>query len=282
MSEGVTSATAQPPPQAKCEAASKGHHVCECYGHTPRLPEYRKLAVPRTLQGFYAKEGGGCPCIPKTKPEQAGAIYCSTNPMTRDRVMPTETYRAYGPGGHKVHPEDEAPAESSAVRDPATGARLVFPNARNYGGTATQRRFPAIGEPRRKTRAEREYEQMQDRKEFLKAVLRDEMRDRLCAEEQLEALENQLGLRGSRHAQMLNAAAAREAEARDGEAEARTVGEQYEEVMEELRYVTRQPVGSKVNLIRMYYLLEEQDRLKYLRDQEAKAGNPPRSTASAS
>ncbi|RNE98313.1 hypothetical protein TraAM80_08843 [Trypanosoma rangeli] len=261
-------------PRAPCEAPSKGHHVCECYGHTSELPEYRKLAVPRTLQGFHAREGGGCSCIPKTKPKQAGAVYCSTNPMTRDRVMPTETYRAHDPGEHKVHPAEEVPVESSAVRDPVTGRRLVFPNARNYGGTATQRRFPATGEPRRKTREEREYEQMQDRKEFLKAVLRDEMRDHHSAEAQLEELENQLGLRGSRHAQLLNAAAAREAENRAGDDDAKTVGEQYEEVMEELRYVTRQPVGSKVNLIRMYYLLEEQDRLKYLRDQGKKAGDP--------
>ncbi|PWU95788.1 hypothetical protein C3747_263g54 [Trypanosoma cruzi] len=134
-----------------------------------------------------------------------------------------------------------------------------------------QHEFPAIGKPRRKTREEREYERMQDRKEFLKAVLRDEMRDRLSAEDQLEELENKLNLRGSRHAEMLLAAAARrDAERQGGEDEAKTVGEQYEKVMEELRFVTRQPVGSKVNIIRLYYLLEEQERLKYLREKGKK------------
>ncbi|EKF38182.1 hypothetical protein MOQ_001610 [Trypanosoma cruzi marinkellei] len=257
--------------QATCDAQSKGYHVCGCYGHTQDLPDYKKITVPRTLQGFHAKRGGGCPCIPKIKTKNMGTLYCSRNPMTRDRVMPVNTYRAYGPGEHKVHPADEIAAENTAVRDPETGTRLLFPNSRNYGGTVKQHEFPAIGKPRRKTRKEMEYERMYDRKEFLKAVLRDEIRDRLNAENQLEELENELGLRGSRHAEMLLAAmASRDAEKRDGEDEAKTVGEQYEEVMEELRFVTKQPVGSKVNIIRLYYLLEEQERLKYLRDKGKK------------
>ncbi|KEG08909.1 hypothetical protein DQ04_06201030 [Trypanosoma grayi] len=111
---------------------------------------------------------------------------------------------------------------------------------------------------------------MQDRKEFLKAVLRDEMRDRMDAEEQLHSIEHELGLRGSRHAQMLAAAASRETPRVGSDYDSKTVVEQYDEVMEELRYVTQQPVGSKLNIIRMHYLLEEQDRLQHLHEQEKK------------
>ncbi|ORC86729.1 uncharacterized protein TM35_000261810 [Trypanosoma theileri] len=267
----MKSATANPP-QTTCDAASKGYHVCECYGHTQDLPEYKKLAVPRTLQGFHAKEGGGCPCIPKTKEKGMNTLYCSSNPATCERIKPTETYRAYSPGKHKVHLADEVCEETTAIRDPATGTRLVFPNSRNYGGTATQRKFRAIGDPKEKTQKEKRYERMQDRKEFLKAVLRDEIRDLLAAEEERESLELQTGLRGSRHVQMLTYATTKDSQKRGGEDddEIKTVSEQYDEVLEELRYVTKQPVGSKVNIIRLHYLLEEQERLQHLREQEKK------------
>ncbi|KAH9600999.1 hypothetical protein LSM04_006236 [Trypanosoma melophagium] len=261
------------PPQTTCDATSKGYHVCECYGHTQDLPEYKKLAVPRTLQGFHAKEGNGCPCIPKTKEKSMNTLYCSSNPATCNRVKPKETYRAYSPGGHKVYKADEIPGDSTAVRDPATGTRLAFPNSRNYGGTATQRKFPAIGDAKQKTKDEKRYERMQNRKEFLKAVLRDEIRDRLDAEAELDSLEHELGLRGSLHAQMLTYAATKDSQKRgvdDDDNEIKTVAEQYDEMLDELRYVAKQPVGSKVNIIRLHYLIEEQERLKHLREQEKK------------
>lgn len=233
------------------------------------LPDYKKLAVPHTLQGFYAK-GNGCPCVPKTTGTRTIILPSGERYVTRDGEKLEETYRPYGPGPHKVYPADEIQAESTCVRDLTTGQRLMFPNARNYGGTVTHRTFPMIGHPRRKTKAEKEYDRMYDRKEFLKAVLRDEMRHRLSAEEQLESFENELGLRGSRHARRLAEEARRSVKEGDEDERVKTVGDQHDEVMEELRYVTSQPVGSKLNIIRLHYLLEEQERLKYLRDKEKK------------
>ncbi|AAZ11060.1 uncharacterized protein TEOVI_000201300 [Trypanosoma equiperdum] len=244
---------------------SDKYHVCECYGHTQQLPNYKKLTNPRTLQGFYAKQKvSACPCIPNKREKNFNTTYCSENPAKRNVAFPEETYRDFEPGKHRVHKAASVPGDGATLRDPVTRARLVFPNACNYGGTVAKHTFPAIGQPRRLTPGERKYEQMYDRKEFLKAVLRDEICHRAEAEKQLEELENETGLRGSRHARLLAeaAAAAREAQLSEDHEEPKTVGEQYDAVMDELRFVTRQPVGSKLNIIRMYYTLEEQERMR--------------------
>ncbi|CCD11963.1 unnamed protein product [Trypanosoma congolense IL3000] len=243
------------------DAHADGYHVCQCYGHTSELPNYKEILKPYTLQGTYAKMKCACPCIQKTKGKHVNSLYCSKRPATCDRVFPNETYRAHGPGPHKVHREVNTSADGAPVRDPATGTRLVFPNASNYGGTAKQRTFPVIGAPRRLTVSERKYENQYDRKEFLKAVLRDEICDRVEAEKRLDELENEIGLRGSRHARMLAEAAeaAKKAQSVESEDEPKTVGDQYNMVMDELRFVAQQPVGSKLNIVRMYYTVEEQE-----------------------
>ncbi|KAG8341302.1 hypothetical protein ERJ75_000355900 [Trypanosoma vivax] len=256
------------PPKGAHTAPTNEYHNCKCYGHVCELPDYKQLCAPRTLQGFYAKQDHACPCNKVVKGTALNELYCCHNPATRGKVCHAETYRVCESGNHQIFKAKKLPASGVALRDPATGNRLVFPNACNYNGTAAQRKFPGIGEPRRKTYEERMHERMHDRKEFLKAVLRDEMRDRLEAERHLSEIENEIGLRGSRHVRALAEAASIEALRRaqeDGEVPM-TADERYKAVMDELHHVTRQPVGFKQNIIRMHYTLQEDERQVHLQE----------------
>ncbi|KAG8339398.1 hypothetical protein ERJ75_001042000 [Trypanosoma vivax] len=238
------------------------YHTCKCYGHTSELPDYKQLSIPRTLQGFYAKQNHLCPCIPTLKNKNLSKLYCCHKPSKSDKSPPAEDYREHEPGKHQVLVAGKVPADGTGLRDPVTAKRLLFPNACNYGGTAAQHKFPRIGEPRRKTYRERMEERMFDRKEFLKALLREEIQCRLDAEQQLEEIENETGLRGSRHLQALAEMAEIENQqgVRDTKKEPMDVGQRYNAMMEELQHVVRQPVGSKHNIIRMHYALEEDER----------------------
>lgn len=245
--------------------------MCECYGHDNSIPDYQhEVSIPRTLQGYYAKSGG-CPCCAKTHGPAATNVGCVCG-EGNSATIPKNTYRA-ADGPHPVYP--------ATSEDPQQ-----FPNAKNYGGTVAQRGPTTIDStarprgPRAKLRAaERTEERAQDRKSFLKAVLRDEMLARMDAEAKRDALEQDTGLMASHHVVEYNAAMAGSGAANDGSgttasygpAKLPTVAEQHDEVMDELRYVASQPVGSKYNINRMYYLLEEEERINALRRQEKMA-----------
>jgi hypothetical protein len=235
------------------------YHQCECYNHDTKIPNYRRdVANPRTLQGYYAPHGG-CPC-----PAADGSTASSAK--TNDAKQ-KQTFRA-ADGPHTVHPATAAGA---------------FPNSRNYGGTVAERGPAAAStaQPRssRSARAPAKAdERAQARKNFLKAVLRDEMLARMDAEGRRAELESGTGLMGANHVEEYQSSqrasgkgpllspASRMA-SRDPD-EVPTVGEQYGEIMDELEFVAGQPVGSKYNIIRLYYLVEEGRRLNDLRRQE--------------
>lgn len=182
------------------------------------------------------------------------------------------TYRA-ADGPHPVYPA-------------ASGEVTQFPNAKNYGGTVAQRgpaTLDSTAQPRgaaaKRKASEKKEEKLQDRKNFLKAVLRDEMLARMDAEAKREALEQDTGLMGAHHVVEYEATVGSAGgngnttggfgpTASRGSGNLPTVAEQYEEVMDELRYVATQPVGSKYNINRLYYLLEEEERINGLRRQE--------------
>ncbi|CAD2213794.1 hypothetical protein AGDE_16290 [Angomonas deanei] len=105
----------------------------------------------------------------------------------------------------------------------------------------------------RTQKQKREEERMQDRKAFLRAVLNDEIQARQEAEAMREELEQELGIMGPRHHQeyeQTRQSGARQTESFQGSRinqrgvdEVPTVGEQYEEILDELRYVSGRPVG---------------------------------------
>ncbi|AYU81369.1 hypothetical protein LdCL_310024200 [Leishmania donovani] len=251
------------------------YHQCECYGHNTQLPNYRHdISNPRTLQGYYAPNGG-CPC-PGTCGAEKNGLYCSGRGADAS-AMPKLTFRA-ADGPHTVHTAADADGNG---RDPATSIRTAFPNSRNYGGTVAQR-GPATLSTRaqlgasRKARAEaKREERAQDRKNFLRGVLRDEMLARMDAEGKRAALEADMGLMGTHHGEEYEASQRVAGSMRGGlDSTSRdpdtvlTLGEQYRDIMDELEYVADQPVGSKYNIIRLHYLVEEEDRLSRLRLQE--------------
>lgn len=250
------------------------YHQCPCYAHDTELPDYfHDVSVPKTLQGYYAKKGG-CPCT-------AEHCWCAGNGMSRycpkksllPHVKSTVSYLEKD-GKHAVYPQSGL----DEPRDPVTGVRTTFPNRRNYGGTVADRGPTCLTTAaqcvkRNKSRAERKEQRNQDRKNFLKAVLRDETLARLDAEEQRDALEGELSLMGANHVvdfttangdhSLIGADPRRGLER--GYKEYPTVADQYDEVMDELRFTASQPVGSKYNIIRLHYLCEEQDRISKLR-----------------
>lgn len=252
------------------------YHACECYGHETELPNYRRdICNPRTLQGHYAPNGG-CPC-PGTDGAVAdkSSLYCTTRGADA-AAMPKATFRA-ADGPHTVH---TATAVDGNGRDPDTTARTAFPNSRNYGGTVAQRGATALNTTAqltapRKARAEaRREERAQDRKNFLRGVLRDEMLARMDAEGRRDAMETDMGLMGTHHmADYESSQRAAGATGLYGGAPrdpnvVPSVGEQYGDVMDELEYVAGQPVGSKYNIIRLHYLVEEENRRNGLRRSE--------------
>lgn len=257
------------------------YHQCQCYGHETEVPDYKHdIAVPKTLQGYYAKQGG-CTCF-------AGECWCGG--PTKDRrcvakgqtpveAGPTEAKRIYTEkdGPHPVYPQ----SGPDLPRDPVTGVRTTFPNRRNYGGTVADRGPTTLttacqAVKNKQTKAEKQMERDQNRKQFLKAVLRDEMLARMDAEDQRSGLEQELGLLGGNHVvdyanehgqHSLTGADPRRGMER-GTQDVPTVADQYDEVMDELRFTAAQPVGSKFNIIRLHYLCEEEDRISRLRFDE--------------
>lgn len=257
------------------------YHQCACYNHTTELPDYRRdIANPRTLQGHYAPHGG-CPC-----PAGRGSA-------TRDAVK--------GCAAKNAPPTDGKRATAKAAFRAADGPHTVytataaasFPNSKNYGGTVEQRgptTYGSVAQPKASRTAKvqaRAEERAQDRKNFLKAVLRDEMLARMDAEGRRAALEGDTGLMGANHVEEYQASqrasgtgqplspASRMASR--GPTAVPTVGEQYGEVMDELEFVSGQPVGSKYNIIRLHYLVEEERRLNDLRRQERLQQSSPQS-----
>ncbi|CCW65612.1 unnamed protein product [Phytomonas sp. EM1] len=233
------------------------YHDCESYGHTTKLPDYKKdISIPRTLDGYYAK-AGSCPCPARASKGES--------------VDPHIAYREAG-GPHTVHAEDISPGMEG------------FPNHRNYGGTVAKRGgadLTTTALPLRATklqqRSELRQRTMHDRKNFLKAVLHDEMLARMDAEGQRDVLEREIGLMGPNHVEeyerlngegTLSGRRPRKGMMERDINEVPTVGEQYEEVMDELRYVAGQPVNSKRNIIWFHYLLEEENRINALRRQQ--------------
>ncbi|KAG5497630.1 hypothetical protein JKF63_03895 [Porcisia hertigi] len=251
------------------------YHQCECYGHDTELPNYRRdISNPRTLQGHYAPNGG-CPCPGKCCGGKNG-LYCSSRGADA-AAMPKATYRAVD-GPHTVHIADNVNGNG---RDPATSTRTAFPNWHNYGGTVAQRgpttltTTAQLKAPIKARAAARREERAQDRKNFLRGVLRDEMLARMDAEGKRDALEAAMGLMATHHIDEYKASQSAPGSMRDGPgATSRdpgtvpTLGEQYAEVMEELEYVAAQPLGSKENIIRLHYLVEEEKRLNRLRWEE--------------
>ncbi|CCW69839.1 unnamed protein product [Phytomonas sp. Hart1] len=234
------------------------YHECESYCHTMVLPDYKKdISIPRTLDGYYAKSGT-CPC-PSLLQE------------SKDKAKDSHVAYREADGPHAVHAEDTNPRVAG------------FPNHRNYGGTVEERgrmnltttALP-LNSTKGKKRAEVRKRLMLDRKNFLKAVLHDEMLARMDAEGQRDALEMEIGIMGSNHVveyertkgegSLLGRRPRKGIMERDIN-EVPTIGEQYEEVMEELKYVSKQPVNSKKNIIRMHFLLEEENRINTLRQQ---------------
>lgn len=250
------------------------YHQCDCYAHDTDLPDYfHDISVPKTLQGYYAKEGG-CPC-PAADCWSAGyghSRFCPKKSLPPHIRKQMEYKPKDGP--HPVYPQS-GPDEP---RDPKSGVRTTFPNRRNYGGTVADRGPTSLTTAAqlvksKSLRAEKKEQRSQDRKNYLKAVLRDEMLARLDAEEQRDALEGHLGLMGAHHvvdfasekgSHALTGADPRRGMER-GPNEYPTVADQYEEVMDELRFTATQPVGSKYNIIRLHYLTEEHDRINKLR-----------------
>lgn len=248
------------------------YHTCTCYGHDMKLPDYKNdIAVPRTLQNHYAKKGG-CPCPPEDKwhggPEMSR--YCPQKSLYPPKNQKKD-YRDEK-GHHHVFPE-EGP---NYPRDPVTGVRSTFPNRRNYGGrhAACLTTAPQLLK-RLKNKQELKLERARDRKNFLEAVLRDEIIGRIEAEDERGELEGALGLLGSYHVQDYQQRHGEHSltgldprtPAERGVNEFPTVAKQYAEIMEELHYTAQQPVGLKYNIIRLHYLLEEQERLNNLRFQ---------------
>ncbi|KAG5471391.1 hypothetical protein LSCM1_01475 [Leishmania martiniquensis] len=251
------------------------YHGCKCYGHSTELPNYRRdISNPHTLQGYYAPHGG-CPC-PGTGNAEKSGLYCSSRGADAS-AMPKVTFRA-ADGPHTVHTAADVDGNG---RDPATSIRTTFPNSRNYGGTVAQRgpttlstRAQLVASRKACAEAKRE-ERAQDRKNFLRGVLRDEMLARMDAEGKRAALEADTGLMGTNHIDEYEASQRAAGSIRGGlsstscdQDTAPTLGEQYGAIMDELQYVADQPVGSKHNIIRLHYLLEEQSRLNQLRWQE--------------
>lgn len=249
-------------------------HVCECYGHDIHLPDYRRdISIPRTLQGHYAKVGG-CPCPPGSKCNHGNSRCCPLNPRTSKNPPPKESYRC-AEGPHTIYLADT----SAADRDATTGVRTDFPNSRNYGGTVKQRGPTTLTTTAQlrlsnKRRAEKKEEVLQDRKNFLKAVLRDDMLSRMDAEGERDTLEIQTGLMGTNHAvdyELTNGEGTvsglkpRGSMMERGIHDIPSVSDQYAEIMDELKYVAAQPVGSKRNIIRLHYLVEEEERVNNLR-----------------
>ncbi|KPA78853.1 putative mitochondrial hypothetical protein [Leptomonas pyrrhocoris] len=252
------------------------YHECACYKHDTELPNYRRdVANPRTLQGYYAPNGG-CPCPAGYGSDASKNLPESATP-TEGNAKPKETFRA-ADGPHTVH---------------TASASASFPNSRNYGGTVAQRgpaasvvaaiafSNSATGEPNMTRSAKKQAkveERAQDRKNFLKAVLRDEMLARMDAEGRRAELEGDTELMGTNHIDEYEASqrAAGKGQplspasrmASRGPREVATVGEQYGEIMDELEFVAGRPVGSKYNIIRLHYLVEEERRLNDLRRQE--------------
>ncbi|KAG5471717.1 hypothetical protein LSCM4_03269 [Leishmania orientalis] len=261
------------PSAPACQHGS--YHECNCYGHSTELPNYRRdISNPRTLQGYYAPHGG-CPCPAKCDGEKSG-LYCSARGADAS-AMPKATFRA-ADGPHTVHTAADVDGNG---RDPATSIRTAFPNSRNYGGTVAQRgpttlstRAQLVASRKACAEAKRE-ERAQDRKNFLRSVLRDEMLARMDAEGKRAALEVDMGLMGTHHIDEYEASRRAGGSIHGGLGSTSrdqdivpTLEEQYGEIMDELQYVTGQPVGSKYNIIRLHYLVEEQNRLNQLRWQQ--------------
>lgn len=264
---------ARPPSTPPVQPIHNPYHLCTCYGHNLDLPDYtHDISVPRTLQGHYAKEGG-CPCPPQPEAWNGGpevSRYCPQKSIYPPASR-TKDYRPHK-GPHLVHPEMGA----DLPRDPVSGVRTTFPNRRNYGGrtAASLTTGPALLK-KIKHRAQLRQERAYDRKNFLEATLQDEIQARLDADEQREKLEKELGLMGSYHVEdFVKAHGEHSLTGTDprgpgerGLNEFPTVAKQYEEIMEELRFTAQQPLGLKYNIIRLHYLLEEQERLNKLRFQ---------------
>lgn len=252
------------------------YHQCVCYNHDTELPDYKHdVSNPRTLQGYYAVKGG-CPCPAKhANGECPGSLYCSKKGGDGS-TRPKETFRA-ADGPHTVH----VASPDDGGRDAVTTVRLAFPNSRNYGGTVAERgpttlsSTAQLGLSKKSRVAERREERAQDRKQFLRAVLRDEMLARMDAEAKRDALESDLDLMGTNH-EVEYRTITELSDPRNGQSvsmkmitrnpnEVPPIGEQYAEIMDELDYVSGQPVGSKYNIIRLHYLVEEELRLNNLR-----------------
>eukprot|EP00796_Vickermania_ingenoplastis_P001615 gene1615-985_t len=252
------------------------YHQCPCYAHDTALPDYfHDVSVPKTLQGHYARKGG-CPC-PAADCWSAGyglSRFCPQKSLPPHVKGTTKMSYREKDGPHPVYVQ----SGPDFPRDPVTGVRTTFPNRRNYGGTVADRGPTCLTTAAqcvkgKSIRAEKKEQRNQDRKNFLKAVLRDEMLAHLDAQEQRDALESHLGLLGANH--VVDFSAERGAHALTGADPRRglergpnefpTVADQYSEVMDELRFTADQPVGSKYNIIRLHYLVEEQDRINKLR-----------------
>lgn len=271
------------------------YHQCSCYGHDDTLPDYKHtVSHPKTLQGYYAN-AGGCPCPAHANSKLNSALHCTCKGKGEGSAKPQDTYKSRD-GPHTVFPATQAATNATDNNAASSGSkrRTVFPNSRNYGG-APQQYSKTINDAtapnaygytvaggaastqarRRQQRAERQEEQGRDRKNYLKAMLRDEMLARMDAESMRAEFEQELGIMGGNHAedyrqeQEAGGAGAASGKKRDmhtrGINEVPTVPEQYEEIMDELRYVAGQPVGSKYNIIRLHYLIDEEERINKLR-----------------
>ncbi|KAK7198082.1 hypothetical protein NESM_000764300 [Novymonas esmeraldas] len=262
-------------PSTAVDGEHGSYHQCECYGHDTQLPNYRRdISNPRTLQGHYAPNDG-CPCPPTSKADKSN-LYCSGRGADAS-AMPKVTFRA-ADGPHTVHTAAAVDGDSHHLE---TRKRTSFPNARNYGGTVAQRgpttltTVPQLGSSRKERSEAKREERAQDRKNFLRGVLRDEMLARMDAEGKRAALEADMGLMGTHHVDEYEASQRAAGGLRGGLGSTSrdpdavpSIGEQYGEIMDELEYVAGQPVGSKYNIIRLHYLVEEENRLNRLRRQE--------------
>ncbi|EPY15945.1 hypothetical protein STCU_11657 [Strigomonas culicis] len=128
---------------------------------------------------------------------------------------------------------------------------------------------------RGQTKKEKAQAKLQERKNFLRAVLAQEMQSRLATEEQLHEVEQELGLIGTHHGEdyeRFNGAGSLSGKKGGGTTlytrdtnHIPSINEQYTEVLDEVQFVAGQPVGSKESIIRLHYLLEEEERVKNLR-----------------
>lgn len=114
---------------------------------------------------------------------------------------------------------------------------------------------------------------MKERETFLMALLREEMEDLDVAQQERVALEQQLGILGTSHIkELLRDPEVAEAVAAASGSDPSLLSsldfsrlskeQQYALALEELKYVAARPVGSKRNIIRLHYLVDEVSRAK--------------------